>query len=548
MDSFRSRFTVFLVIVLMIGALVGVQLIRLQVVQHVDSTRDVPELLSVEPAPRGRIYDRNGYLLSADEPHFELAYDRNGAQYEQFLADLAPAVGVTTEEILALKAMPAIKHKQLVKDLPYDKGQLVREAELWGFTAHPFWKRAYTEGALAAHVLGFVNDDRNGLYGIEGWYNDVLTPTVQPDGTLAAGADLVLTIDRNAQAITEEELARALQNTGASSGSIIVANPRNGEILAMASSPNYDPVKYAEIAFKDGLTPFVNPAVSDIFEPGSIFKILTMAAALDSGTVTPDTVYNDTASIEVGGQVIWNWDRGGHGPTDMTGLLAKSLNVGASTLAIRMGQQKFYQYMRAFGLGRPTGIDLQHEGAGILLTRDKNPDRWSEAILASNSFGQSIATTPLQMVAAVSAVANDGVMAQPHIVKKIVRGDRVDEAKVVVAGRPISKATANTLTQMLVTAVSREVSEAQVDGYSIAGKTGTAQIPVPGGYDDPWTIGTFIAFAPAEDPQVIILVKLDRPTSSMWGSETAVPVFHDLATRLFPVLGVRPSSQIASNN
>jgi cell division protein FtsI/penicillin-binding protein 2 len=345
--------------------------------------------------------------------------------------------------------------------------------------------------------------------------------------------------------ITEEELARALQNTGASSGSIIVANPRNGEILAMASSPSYDPSQYVAIANKDGLEAFVNPAVSDNFEPGSIFKILTMAAALDSNTVKPDTVYNDTANIEVGGQLIWNWDRGSHGPTDMTGLLAKSLNVGASTLAMRMGQQQFYKYMRAFGLGKPTGIDLQHEAAGLVITRDKNPDRWSEAILASNSFGQGIATTPMQMVAAVAAVANDGVLVQPHIVKKIVRGDRVDEAKVVAAGRPISKDTANTLTQMLVNAVRREVPDAIVDGYSIAGKTGTAQIPVPGGYDDPWTIATFIAYAPAEDPQVIILVKLDRPTSSMWGSETAVPVFHELATRLFPVLGVRPDNQMS---
>ena len=144
--------------------------------------------------------------------------------------------------------------------------------------------------------------------------------------------------------------------------------------------------------------------------------------------------------------------------------------------------------MRAFGLGKPTGIDLQHEAAGLVITRDKNPDRWSEAILASNAFGQGIATTPIQLVAAVAAVANDGVLVQPHVVKKIVRGDRVDEAKVVAAGRPISKATANTLTQMLVTAVRREVPDALVDGYSIAGKTGTAQIPVPGGYDDPWTI------------------------------------------------------------
>lgn len=545
MDSFRTRFNVFLVIVLVMAALVGVQLIRFLVVQHVDSTRDVPELLSVEPAPRGRIYDRNGYLLAGDVPHFELAYDRNGANYDQFIQDLAPAVGVKPADILALEAQPAIKHKQLVKDLPYDKGKLVLDKDIWGFTAHPFWKRAYTEGSLAAHVLGFVNDNREGLYGVEGWYNDVLTPTLQADGTLAPGADLVLTLDRNAQAITEEALARALQNTGASSGTIIVANPRNGEILAMASSPSYDPSQYVEIANKDGLDSFVNPAVSDNFEPGSIFKILTMSAALDSNTVKPDTVYNDTASIEVGGQVIWNWDRAGHGPTDMTGLLAKSLNVGASTLAMRMGQQQFYKYMRAFGLGKPTGVDLQHEAAGLVITRDKNPDQWSEAILASNSFGQGIATTPLQMVTAVSAVANDGVMVQPHVVKKIVRGDRVDEAKVVVTGRPISKETANTLTQMLVSAVRREVPDAIVDGYSVAGKTGTAQIPIPGGYDDPWTIGTFIAYAPAEDPQVIILVKLDRPTSSMWGSETAVPVFHDLATRLFPVLGVRPENQVS---
>ncbi len=545
MDSFRSRFNVFLAIVLVIAALVGVQLIRLQVVQHIDSTRDVPELLSVEPAPRGRIYDRNGYLLTGDEAHFELAYDRNGANYDQFNKDLAPALGLKADDILALKDQPKIKHLQLIKDLPYDKGSLVRAKDVWGFTAYPFWKRAYTEGSLAAHVLGFVNENRVGLYGVEGWYNDVLTPTLQKDGTLAPGADLVLTIDRNAQAITEEELARALHNTGASSGSIIVANPRNGEILAMASSPNYDPNQYAAIANKDGLDAFVNPAVSDNFEPGSIFKILTMAAALDSNTVKPDTVYNDTANIEVGGQLIWNWDRAGHGPTDMTGLLAKSLNVGASTLAMRMGQQQFYKYMRAFGLGKPTGIDLQHEAAGLVITRDKNPDRWSEAILASNSFGQGIATTPIQMVAAVAAVANDGVLVQPHVVKKIVRGDRVDEAKVVAVGHPISKETAHTLTQMLVTAVRREVPDALVDGYSIAGKTGTAQIPVPGGYDDPWTIGSFIAYAPAEDPQVIILIKLDRPTSSMWGSETAVPVFHDLATRLFPVLGVRPDNQMS---
>ncbi len=548
MDSFRSRFNVFLVIITIVSALVGVQLIRFQLVQHVDSKRDVPELLSAAPAPRGRIYDRNGYLLSGDEAHFELAYDRNGANYDRFIKELAPSLGITVTDVLALEAQPAILHKQLVKDLTYEQGSLVRDKDVWGFTALPYWKRAYPEGSLAAHVLGFVNDDRLGLYGVEGWYNDVLTPTRQTDGMFAPGADIVLTIDRNAQAITEEELALALRDTGAEAGQIIVANPRNGEILAMASAPSYDPKDYAELAAAQKEKLFVNPNVSDMYEPGSIFKVLTMAAALDSGTVTRDTVYNDTASIEVGGQVIWNWDRGSHGPTDMTGLLAKSLNVGASTIAIRMGQQTFYKYMRAFNLGRPTGIDLQHEAAGLLITRDKNPDQWSEAILASNSFGQAIATTPIQMVASIGAVANDGVLVQPHVVKEIIRGDRVDEAKVVVLGRPISRETASTLSDMLAEAVRREVPDALIDGYTIAGKTGTAQIPIPGGYDDPWTIGSFIAYAPAHDPQVIILIKLDRTTSSMWGSETAVPVFHRLATRLFPVLGIRPDSQVAMNN
>lgn len=548
MDPFRSRFNVFLSIMLVIAALIGVQLIRFQVVQHIDSTRDAPELLKNEPAPRGRIFDRNGYLLVGDETHFELAYDRNGANQDQFAAEVAPIIGLPAEKILALKSLPTVQHQQLIKDLPYDKGSFVREKDVWGFTAYPFWKRAYSEKQLAAHVLGFVNDDRLGNYGVEGWYNDTLTPTVQSDGALAPGADLVLTIDRNVQALTEEVLAEGLQSTGAEAGTIIVMNPRNGEILAMASLPSYDPNQYAETARSTGLDPFINPAVSANFEPGSIFKVLTMAAALDSGTVKPETVYNDTASIEVGGQVIWNWDRGSHGPTNMTGLLAKSLNVGASTLAIRMGQEKFYKYLRAFGLGRPTGIDLQHEAAGLLITRDKNPDQWSEAILASNSFGQAIATTPIQMVAAVAAVANDGVLVQPHVVKQIIRGDRIDEAKTVVLGRPISSDTAHTLSTMLTNAVRSEAWGNLIDGYTIAGKTGTAQIPVPGGYDDPWTIGTFIAFAPADDPQVIVLVKLDRPTSSMWGSETAVPVFKTLAGRLFPLLGIRPDEQAAAKH
>ena len=546
MDTFRGRFNFFIALLLVLAALVAVQLIRFQVIQHVDSKREAPELLKSEPAARGHIFDRNGYLLAADEPHFEVAFDRNGAQVETAAQTLAGLLKMTPEQIRNLKTNGEA-HQILAKDLSYQDGVQVRDEDVWGFTASPFWKRVYPASTLAAHVLGFVNANREGVYGLEGWYNNILSPTQSITNTdvMLPGADLVLTLDRNAQAITEEELRRALKDTGASSGSIVVMNPRNGEVLALATAPTFDPNKFSDVAQTDGLKAFIDQAVSDNYEPGSVFKIVTMAAALDSGTVTPDTVYNDTASIEVGGEVFWNWDRGSHGPTDMTGLLAKSLNVGAATLAVRMGQQIFYRYVRAFGFGTPTGIDLQHEAAGLVVTRENNPDQWSEAYLGANAFGQGIASTPIQMVSAAAAVANDGVRVQPHVVKAIIRNGQSIEAKTVVLSRPISAKTARTLTGMLVEAVRREVPDALVDGYSIAGKTGTAQIPIPGGYDDPWTIGSFIAYAPADDPQVIILVKLDRTTSSMWGSETAVPVFHRLATRLFPLLGVRPDAQVS---
>jgi cell division protein FtsI/penicillin-binding protein 2 len=224
----------------------------------------------------------------------------------------------------------------------------------------------------------------------------------------------------------------------------------------------------------------------------------------------------------------------------MIEMMAKSLNVGAATLSTRMGQQNFYRYLRAFGVGRPTGIDLQGEAAGLLRTRDTDPANWSEADLGTNAFGQGLAMTPIQLVTAVAAVANDGLMVQPHIVKQIVDGDKVTTAQVVKVGRPITAQTAHTLTNVLEQAVEQEVKFAEVPGYRIAGKTGTAQIPITGGYDDPWTIASFIGYGPASNPQLIILVKLDRPTLSPYGSVTAAPVFQRVATRLFALLGIQP--------
>jgi cell division protein FtsI/penicillin-binding protein 2 len=270
-----------------------------------------------------------------------------------------------------------------------------------------------------------------------------------------------------------------------------------------------------------------------------------LAAALDAGLVSPDTTYYDTACLEVGGQPLCNWDRKEHGIVSMVDMMAKSLNVGAATLSTRLGAPTFYSYVRAFGFGQAAGIDLQGEAAGsVRLPTDVD---WYESDLGTNSFGQGLSATPVQMIAAVAAVANGGILVRPHIVKSIVDGDRVRDAQPVEVSRPIRQETARTLTDVLVEAVQREVPQAQVPGYRVAGKTGTSQIPIPGGYDDPWTIGSFIGYGPASDPRLIILVRLDRPTISPWGSDTAAPVFQRVASRLFAVLGIAPDDAIAAN-
>lgn len=545
----RGRLVFLIALLVLLTGLVIVQLVRYQVLLQIPAGSAGSQLIQSEPARRGWIYDRNGFVLAADEPRYMILYDRNGGDPDRAARDLTPVIGLTPEKFREMIGSGLVQTR-LARDLPSEAGKRVRALEITGVTAQAYWKRIYPENTLAAHVLGFVNEDRTGYYGLEGQYNGWLNGTaIESDiPDVRPGADLVLTLDRTAQAIAEEELARGLQDTGATSGSIIVMNPRSGEILAMASAPTFNPNQYADLAKAD-TNQFINPAVSSNFEPGSTFKIFTMAAALDLGLVTPETIYNDTAYIEIGGQVIWNWDRAAHGETDMVGLLARSLNVGAATLAMQLGQQNFYRYVRAFGIGRPTGVDLQAEAAGQLRTRDADPGNWSESDLGTNSFGQGVSATPIQMIAAVAAVANDGVLVQPHLVKQIVKGVNATAAKTVQVGRPISAKTAHTLTDMLVQVVDREVPFARVPGYRVAGKTGTAQIPVPGGYDDPWTIASFIGYAPAGNPQLIIMVKLDRPTLSPYGSETAAPVFQKLATRLFAVLDIKPDDiQLTMNN
>jgi cell division protein FtsI/penicillin-binding protein 2 len=410
----------------------------------------------------------------------------------------------------------------------------------------PVPHRSYPQGPVAGQIIGFVGGDLRGYYGVEGHYNDQLSGRVSDrrvsnipfdvpiiDWEQDRGRDVVLTIDRDVQYIAESELLADIISSGSTGGTVIVMNPRTGDILALANYPSFDPNTYFEVQDEEQLT---NPAISEQYEPGSVFKVLTMAAALEVGTITPDWGYNDTGEIDVGGIKIYNWNRGSFGYTTATQALVDSLNVGMATINVLVGPTNFYTMMDKFGIGRLTGIDLEGEQAGQMAT--PGDDTWSESDLGTNAFGQGVAVTPLQMITAVSAIANGGLMMQPRVVHQVIDGGEVIQARPANLGRPISAETARQVTDMMVAVVRDGLDDqASVPGYTIAGKTGTAQIPTPIGYEEATSIVTFIGFFPADDPQVIVLIKLDRP-AEYWGSLVAAPAFQRLAERLVLLLEI----------
>jgi cell division protein FtsI/penicillin-binding protein 2 len=353
--------------------------------------------------------------------------------------------------------------------------------------------------------------------------------------------NLVLTLDMDIQQMVEYELAAAIEGSGAESGEIIVMDPKNGEILALAAWPTLNPNEYEPwLIDVDGQEPVITPAVGAMFEPGSTFKVITMASALDAGVVEPDTEFIDTGEIEVGGNTIRNWDGDAWGPQSMLGCMEHSLNVCLAWVASeKLGASTLYSYLRAFGVGHVTGVDLSGEITGQLRT-PRHPD-WTESDLGTNSFGQGVSLTPMQLLAAVGAVANNGVMVQPHIVRQVVSPSGAYSPKTIVLGRPVSPETAQTLTDMLVTSLEGETAYASLSGYRLAGKTGTAQIPGDFGYDPRWTIASFVGWGPIDDPQFLVLVRLDKPEISPWGSVVAAPVFQKVVRRLVVFLEIPPA-------
>ncbi len=542
--------------------LIAVQLLRIDFgSSNVVYFRDLSDTISQRPrefAPaRGRIYDRQGELIATNDIQYELGLSPpNVLNPKDVATTLSDLLDKSVTELLAATQSdkPYVLVARPVSAAVGDKIKALQasgDVNLSGVDLTPIPHRYYPGGPLASQALGFVAYNQEGrqvgYFGVEGFFNDLLAGRpvkgiermvpfdVQPDPTPDQGTDLYLTLDRDIQYLVEVTMADAMTRYGAQGGTIIVMNPKTGDILGLSSWPTYDPNHYTQYPPTDP----ENPAISGQYEPGSTFKILTMAAALDAGTVTPETTFLDSGFLEYGGVGIRNWDGGSYGPVDMVGCLRYSLNTCMANLAIGLGPTTFYNYLSAFGFGHLTNVDMSAEVPGR-LKRPGDPD-WFDSDLAANGFGQGVAVTALQLITAVSAVANHGAMMQPHILLRVQNGQTVHDIQPQVLGRPIKPETAARLSAMLAQSIEQgEGDQALIPGYRIAGKTGTAQIPIAGGYDPERTIASFIGWGPVDDPRFVVLVILDRPSSSIWGSETAAPTFASLAQRLVVLLEIPP--------
>ncbi|HLF74465.1 MAG TPA: penicillin-binding protein 2 [Anaerolineales bacterium] len=521
---------------------------------------------------RGEIYDRNGHLLAGNRTVYEVGVSLDEVQNPEAMAQtLSTHLGLSYEEIYRkLTESPDGWQYVVIQDYAgadtvtslQQLMQQLKETEdpsLRGLAFKPHFQRSYPEDDLASNVLGFVARDGRGYFGIEEKYNDLLAGNpvqvwVPRDPNKAIeiprvpnGTNLVLTLNRDLQSKVESILDEALYTHGAENGTIVVMDPRNGEILAMATTPRLDLNNYSDyfLLYDDGSQ--YNSAIGTSYEPGSIFKVLTMAAALDTGTVRPDTTFVDTGSIQVGGITIQNWNRDSWGQQNMVGCLQHSLNVCLAWISTQMGPQSFYGYMERFGIGHPTGVDLAGETMGRL--KIPGDSDWYSVDLGTNAFGQGVAVTPLQMLMAVSAIANEGRMVTPHVLYAMLRDGHQYNVPSQYAGSPISTETARTLNEMLAISLEEESSLALLPGYRLAGKTGTAQIPTEYGYDAFHTNASFIGWGPVDDPQFMVYIWLQRPSTSIWSSETAAPVFSQVAEQTVIMLNIPPDvvrSQIVS--
>jgi len=507
------------------------------------------------PAHRGTIYDRTGAVLAIGERAVTVAADPRQISNPRSVAiAVGHALGIEPGKLLPLLADRSRGFVYLARKAdPADVAPLERRG-IAGLEFTPEERRSYPQKEVGAEVVGFAGTDNHGLAGMELQYDAALagrdgseTTIRDPFGrTLQTlreervrdGRDAYLTLDHALQAQVERILRETKAKWGAKSATAVVMDPRSGGILAMAVEPGYDANEFAEV--RGDLQR--NRAVTDTFEPGSTFKVVTIGGALASGLVAPTTRYTLPPSIRIADRVIHDAEERPTETMTVARILSQSSNVGVITVALGLGKTHLNDWIARFGFGRPTGIDFPGESPGIVLP----PEKWSGSTIGNVPIGQGIAVTPMQMLGAYGAIANRGAWVQPHLLDRVAGGRRFRPER----RRVLPTQTADELTRMLEDVVAEGTGTlAFVPGYQVAGKTGTAAKPEPGGgYSDSRYVASFVGFVPAERPRLVILVTVDEPRGAIWGGAVAAPAFSEIARFGLQYLEVPPDSRVTADS
>jgi cell division protein FtsI (penicillin-binding protein 3) len=539
-------------------AVIGARLAYLQTSQH-DwlSKRARAQQLDVEPqaAARGLILDRQGRELarSVDVDSF-FADPREIENVEAAAAGLARVLNIDETE-LAARLREAKEARRgfvwLARKVEEEQARSVYALKIKGVYSVEEQKRRYPNGGLAAHVLGFVGLDARGLAGVEQTYDAALTGepgrlVVDADAKRKAfesegsdahdGETLVLTIDQTVQYIVERELAAVVERTHAKSAAAVVLDPRTGELLALANAPAFDPNDAAGTSAEARR----NDALQNIYEPGSTFKVVAYTAAIEEKLVKPDDRIDCPGSINVFGRIVHDHARGSLTATEA---LAKSSNVAAIKLGMKVGNARMFDYMHRFGFGSKTGVELPGETRGLV----RDVSKWQPSSIGSIAIGQEVGVTPVQMAGAYGAIANDGVRVAPHLVREVRDAEgRVTGQAEAESHRVVSAETARTLRGMMeMVTLKGTARAAQLEGYTAAGKTGTAQKidPKTHTYSATKYVASFVGFAPVESPAAVIIVMVDEPVGAHHGGDVAAPVFSEIANQILPYLDVKPDEE-----
>jgi cell division protein FtsI (penicillin-binding protein 3) len=556
--SHRWRVTLIVAAMSAVWVGLGVRLSHLHLGDHphllarIEETRQVSARILVG---RGRVLDRNGNVLAADVVTREIAVDPTFMRqhgHPLFTAhQLARLLELDPAAVFARIERPT-RYELLKRQVPDDIAQQIQSMGMPGVRCDEAMTRRYPHAALMAHVIGFANAEGVGSAGIEMRYDRYLRGMpglreMEVDGRRREvrnrrrleippqpGGDIYLTLDQNLQYFVEQALDAALATNGAVGAWAIVQRVKTGEILAMASRPAFD-LNAFNTAPPDHL---MNRAIGYVYEPGSIFKIIVYAAALNEGLLRPDEIIDCENGLWFhAGRPLRDFHP--YGRLTATDALKKSSNIAAAKIALRLGEDRLYRYLNAFGIGRRTGVELPGEEVGILHPRP----RWSKLSITRIPMGHEVAVTGLQMINVLNAIANDGQLMRPRVVDRVTtaRGQTIQRTEPEVMGRPIRPDVARTLTEMLVQVTEEGTGKrARIEGYTVAGKTGTAEKAGLGGYDRRRNLASFIGFLPAERPELSILVTFDEPQHLTQGGQVAAPVFRAIAEKAVRYLDIPP--------